>query len=58
MSDRIDISGLSVDRGLHDLVEEISVGTGIEAAAFWQSLADIMAELGAQNRSLLEKRDQ
>jgi len=58
MSDRIDISGLSVDRGLYDLVEEISSGTGVEAPAFWQSLADIMAELGAQNRSLLEKRDQ
>jgi len=58
MSDRIDISGLSVDRGLYDLVEEISVGSGIEASNFWQSLADIMAELGAQNRSLLEKRDQ
>jgi malate synthase len=58
MSDRIDISGLSVDRGLYELVEEISVGTGVGAPAFWQSLADIMAELGAQNRSLLEKRDQ
>jgi malate synthase len=58
MSDRIDISGLSVDRGLYDLVEEISAGTRIEASAFWQSLADILAELGAQNRSLLEKRDQ
>ena len=58
MSDRIDISGLSVDRGLYDLVEEISVGSGIEASNFWQSLTDIMTELGAQNRSLLEKRDQ
>ena len=58
MSDRIDISGLSVDRGLYDLVEEISVGSGIEVSDFWQSLFDIMAELGAQNRSLLEKRDQ
>ena len=58
MNDRIEISGLSVDRGLYDLVEEISVGSGIEASNFWQSLADIMAELGAQNRSLLEKRDQ
>ncbi len=58
MSDRVDISGLSVDRGLHDLVEEISIGTGIKTPSFWQSLADIVAELGAQNADLLQKRDQ
>jgi len=58
MSDRVDISGLSVDRGLYDLVEEISLGTGIETPAFWQSMVEIIAELGAQNQSLLEKRDQ
>ncbi len=58
MNDRVDISGLGVDRGLYDLVEEIASGTGIEATAFWQSLADIVAELGAQNRELLDKRDQ
>jgi len=58
MSDRVDISGLSVDRGLYDLVDEISAGTGVETPSFWQSLADILAELGAQNADLLQKRDQ
>ena len=57
MSDRVDISGLSVDRGLYDLVDEISAGTGVEAPSFWQSLADIVAELGAQNADLLQQRD-
>jgi malate synthase len=58
MSDRVDISGLSVDRGLHQLVEEIAQGSGVEASAFWQSLADMLVELGPQNRNLLDKRDQ
>jgi malate synthase len=58
MSDRIDISGLSVDRGLYDLVEEISAGTGVETPSFWQSLAQIVGKLGPQNADLLYKRDQ
>jgi malate synthase len=57
MSDRVETGGLSVDRGLHQLVGEIAEGTGIEPAAFWQSLADIVVELGPQNRELLDKRD-
>lgn len=58
MSDRVDISGLSVDRGLYDLVGEITPGSGVEPSSFWQSLADIVTELGAQNRDLLQQRDQ
>ena len=58
MSDRVDISGLSVDRGLYDLVGEITPGSGVEPSSFWQSLADIVAELGAQNRDLLQQRDE
>ena len=57
MSERVDISGLSVDRDLYDLLEEISVGSGVEATAFWHSMAAIIDDLGVQNRSLLEKRD-
>ena len=57
MSDRVDISGLSVDRGLYDLIDEITPGSGVESASFWQSLADIVTELGAQNRELLQQRD-
>jgi len=58
MGDRVDISGLSVDQGLYDLVEEISVDTGIESPSFWQSLAEIVADLGPGNADLLQKRDQ
>jgi len=58
MGDCVDISGLSVDQGLYDLVEEISVDTGIESPSFWQSLAEIVAELGSGNTDLLQKRDQ
>ncbi|MBT8435776.1 MAG: malate synthase G, partial [Gammaproteobacteria bacterium] len=58
MSDRVDISGLSVDRALYDLVEEISADTGVKPPSFWQSLAQIVGELGLQNADLLQKRDQ
>ena len=59
MSDRIEISGLSVDRGLYQLIdEEIMPGTGVETQQFWQSLADIHSALGGGNRALLDKRDQ
>ena len=57
MTDRVEIDGLSVDRGLYQLVEEIAVGTGVDVAGFWQSLDGILNELGTQNRELLGKRD-
>jgi malate synthase len=57
MSDRVETGGLSVDRGLYQLVEEIAAGSGVEVDAFWQSLAGILDELGAQNRELLDRRD-
>ncbi len=59
MSDRVEVSGLSVDRALYDLIEqEITPGSGVDAAAFWQAFADIHAELGPENRRLLETRDE
>ena len=58
MSDRIEISGLSVDRALYELVErEIAPNSGIENADFWQAFAGINRELGSKNRELLHKRD-
>ncbi len=58
MSNRIEISGLSIDSDLYNLVDkEISPGTGIDSQLFWQSLADICTDLGAGNRSLLNERD-
>ena len=58
MSDRIEISGLSIDRDLYQLIEdEIAPGSGVDSQQFWQSLADICTELGADNRALLDERD-
>jgi len=58
VGDRVEISGLEIDRGLYELVEqEIAPGSGIDAAHFWQSLADITAALGGSNKALLEKRE-
>ena len=59
MSDSVELNGLSIDLSLYQLVErEIAPGTGVEVAHFWQSLADIHAALGAENRDLLNKRNQ
>ena len=49
---------LRIDAQLYALVnDEIAPGTGVDAAAFWQALEAIVAELGPENRALLEKRD-
>ena len=58
MSSRVEISGLSVDRELYDLIDqEIAPGTGIDSAAFWQAFAEIHADMGPDNRRLLQFRD-
>ena len=58
MTDRVEISGLSVDSGLYDLVhQEIAPGTGVDSADFWQAFADIVKDMGPENRRLLEFRD-
>ncbi|MCP3687305.1 MAG: malate synthase G [Gammaproteobacteria bacterium] len=59
MTNRIEISGLSIDKGLYQLVdEEIAPGTGIESEQFWRSLAEINAAMGGRNRELMLERDQ
>ena len=59
MNDRVEIGGLRVARCLHDLVEdEIAPCTGVDAEAFWRSLADIVRDLGPKNRALLERRNE
>jgi len=59
MSSRIEISGLSVDRALYELIDtEIAPGTGVDSDGFWQGFADILADMGPENRRLLEFRDQ
>ena len=59
MSARIKCAGLQVDPEIHALLEkEILPGTGIEAAAFWQALADIVKTFTPRNRELLAIRDE
>ena len=59
MSERIEVAGLQVAKVLYDLVEsEIAPGTGVDTAAFWQGLANTLAELMPRNRALLAKRDE
>jgi malate synthase len=54
----VNIAGLSVDKGLYDLVaDEIAPGTGIAPYDFWSALSNIVQALGPGNRSLLLQRD-
>ncbi len=58
MNDRIEIGSLSIDSGLHQLIEsEIAPATGVDTVHFWQSLAEICTKLGPGNRALLDERD-
>lgn len=59
MSSRVEISGLSVDRDLYQLIDtEVAPGTGVDSAVFWQAFADINQKLGPDNRRLLQVRDE
>jgi malate synthase len=50
-------SGLSVDSRLADFIDQRAlVGTGIDAATFWDGFAALLAEFTSQNRSLLVRR--
>nr|VFK40433.1 MAG: malate synthase [Candidatus Kentron sp. SD]VFK45897.1 MAG: malate synthase [Candidatus Kentron sp. SD] len=59
MTERITKNTLRIAKPLFDLVvEEIIPGTGIDPDAFWQSLWEIVRDLGPENKALLEKRDE
>ena len=59
MSARIECAGLQVDPEIHALLEnEILPGTGVEATAFWEALADIVKTFTPRNRELLTVRDE
>jgi malate synthase len=50
-------SGLSVDNRLADFLDQRAlVGTGIDAATFWDGFAALLAEFTPQNRALLARR--
>ena len=53
---RIAVGELNVDAALYALVkDEIAPDTGVDAEAFWRGLEEIVRDLGAKNRRLLEK---
>ena len=59
MSERINCAGLQVAPEIHSLLEnDILPGTGLEPAAFWTALADIVARFSPRNRELLAIRDE
>ncbi|WP_294642647.1 malate synthase G [uncultured Aureimonas sp.] len=58
MTETVEIHGLKVASVLKSFVEgEALPGTGVEADAFWRSLAEILADLAPRNRELLKVRD-
>lgn len=58
MTARIQHGTISVAQNWAEFVEqEVLPGTGVEAAAFWSGLDDIVNDLGPRNRELLAKRD-
>jgi malate synthase len=53
----VSVANLKIARPLYDLVQlEIAPGTGLDADAVWTSLGAIVAELGPENRRLLDVR--
>ncbi|AFU97849.1 malate synthase G [Simiduia agarivorans] len=58
MAKRVEHSGLQIAESLYRLVaDEIAPGTGVEPAAFWDSLAGILKSFAPRNQALLAKRD-
>ena len=57
MTERIRQGRLQIAAVLYELLEnDIAPGTGVSAAAFWQALESIVAELAPRNRELLQVR--
>ena len=58
MSDYVNRAGLQIASVLADFVETKALaGTGVQADALWQGLADVLARFAPVNRALLNKRD-
>ncbi len=59
MTERVDVQGLQVERGLYEFIQnEALPGTGVEANTFWVGFAALLGSLTAKNRSLLKKREE
>ncbi|MDT3442848.1 malate synthase G [Pseudofrankia sp. BMG5.37] len=58
MTDRTRVGTLQVATSLHDFVEAVALpGSGVEPAAFWAGVEDILVALTPANRALLAERD-
>ncbi len=56
---RVEVSGLQVDKVLHDFIETQALpGTDVAPSAFWDGLAKLVADFSPRNRDLLAKRDE
>ena len=61
MTDRTEAAGLRVATDLYRFIEDEALpasGTGLEPAAFWSGVAQIIADLTPVNRDLLRRRDE
>ena len=59
MNRSVEVSGLRVQKVLFDLVnDELARGTGVAPKRVWEGLAQICADLGPENRRLLQVRDE
>ncbi len=58
MADRINVSGLQVDKILYDFIEDEALpGTDVSSSDFWDGLAKLVADHGPRNRELLATRE-
>jgi len=58
MTEYVNVGGLKIAKNLVELVrDEIAPGTGIDPAAVWSLLEEVVADLGPRNAALLQKRD-
>ncbi len=58
MTQRIDKNGLQVAAELVAFIEKRALpGTGVDASAFWEGFSNLVHNMGPQNRSLLERRE-
>ena len=58
MSDYLSVGGLKVAPLFKSFIEEEALpGTGVDASTYWMALERIFAELGPENRALLDMRE-
>ena len=59
MASTITIGKLTIDKGLHSLVEtQMTPGTGLEPEQVWAGFEDILQQMMPRNEALLARRDE